>query len=271
MQPQGALERACPLCGALERRVLRRREPWQIVECLRCGMVFIGSEIAYEVQAREHDWVEEHAQEAQRRAHQQPVFVFLSRMLRPLRPHTEGRMLSQTLRVAQAGRLVDFGCGDAGFLELAGKHFDVTGIELSPRGAEISRQRVSPERILQGPVTELAIRLPAGSFDVVTQFGYIEHEWQPSAGLRAAHRLLKPGGVTVIKTPNYASWNRTIRGTDWCGYHIPAHCNYFTPRTLAEILRRAGFRPLPRSLADSLPTSDSLWMAARKSEAPERG
>jgi 2-polyprenyl-3-methyl-5-hydroxy-6-metoxy-1,4-benzoquinol methylase len=256
--------RACPLCGATERRVLTRREPWEIVACTRCGMVFIGSELAYEVQARDFDWDDEHTKEAERRKRKQPVFVFLSRVLKPLRPHTEGRMVSQTLRRARGGKLVDFGCGDGRFLTLAKPHFDVKGIELSPRGAELARERISREAILEGPVTECAAQLPAEAFDVVTQFGYIEHEWQPIAGLRAAHRLLKPGGVTVIKTPNYASWNRTIRGVEWCGYHIPAHCNYFTPRTLAEILRRAGFEPLARPMADRSPFSDSLWMAARK-------
>jgi 2-polyprenyl-3-methyl-5-hydroxy-6-metoxy-1,4-benzoquinol methylase len=256
--------RACPLCGAMDRAVLTRRESWEIVECAACGMVFIGSELAYDVQAREHDWTHEHAKAASERRQKQPVFVFLSRVLKPLRPHTNERMLSQTLRWARSGKLVDFGCGDAGFLVLAKKHFEVNGIELSPRGTEISRERISRDAILEGPVTEMAATLPANSFDVITQFGYVEHEWQPIAGLRSAHRLLKPGGVTVIKTPNYASWNRAIRGMDWCGYHIPAHCNYFTPRTLAEILRRAGFEPLARPLADCLPTSDSLWMAARK-------
>jgi 2-polyprenyl-3-methyl-5-hydroxy-6-metoxy-1,4-benzoquinol methylase len=248
----------------MDRAVLTRREPWEIVECAVCGMVFIGSELAYDVQAREHDWADEHAKAASERRQKQPVFVFLSSVLKPLRPHTNGRMLSQTLRRARSGKLVDFGCGDGGFLVLAKKHFEVSGIELSPRGAEISRERISRYAILEGPVTEMAATLPANSFDVVTQFGYVEHEWQPIAGLRAAHRLLKPGGVTVIKTPNYASWNRTIRGMDWCGYHIPAHCNYFTPLSLAEMLRRAGFEPLPRPLADCLPTSDSLWMSARK-------
>ncbi len=246
--------------------MLTRREPWEIVECARCGMVFVGSKLPYDVQARDHDWMQEHAKAASERRQKQPVFVFLSRVLKPLRPNTNGRMLSQTLRWAREGKLIDFGCGDAGFLTLATKYFDVTGIELSPRGAEISRQRISRDKILEGPVTELAATLPADSFDVVTQFGYIEHEWQPIAGLRAAHRVLKPGGVTVIKTPNYASWNRTIRGMHWCGYHIPAHCNYFTPRTLGEMFRKAGFEPLARPLADCLPTSDSLWMAARKRE-----
>jgi SAM-dependent methyltransferase len=259
--------RPCPLCGGTERRVLSRRDQWEIVECARCTMAFIGSELAYEVQARDFDWAAEHAKELALRRQKQPFALFLSRLLRPLRPNTNGRMLSQTLRWRREGKLVDFGCGDAGFLLLAQPHFDVTGIEISPGGVEISRQRISADKIFEGPVTEVAERvLPEGAFDVVTQFGYIEHEWHPLAGLRAARRLLKSGGVTVIKTPNFASWNRHIRGENWCGYHIPAHCNYFAPHTLREILRRAGFEPLARPLADRLPTSDSLWMAARKAD-----
>jgi 2-polyprenyl-3-methyl-5-hydroxy-6-metoxy-1,4-benzoquinol methylase len=263
-QSSSAMTRPCPLCGGSERKVLSRRGPWEIVRCERCDMVFIGTELAYDVQARDHDWIEEHSREASRRKQKQPIMVLLSRLLRPLRPNTNGRMVQQTLRWRREGKLVDFGCGDSGFLLLATKYFDVTGIELSPRGVELSRQRIAPDRILEGPVTRVASSLPENSYDVVTQFGYIEHEWQPLAGLGAAYRILKPGGVTVIKTPNYASWNRTVRGMDWCGYHIPAHCNYFTPRTLSELFRRVGFEPLGRPLADCLPTSDSLWMAARK-------
>ncbi|HXX70778.1 MAG TPA: class I SAM-dependent methyltransferase [Candidatus Acidoferrum sp.] len=228
-------------------------------------MVFIGSHLSYAKQASDHDWTHEHAKEFQRRKLRQPVMLYLSRLLRPLRPDTSGRMLSQTLRFRREGKLVDFGCGEGEFLRRAAPYFELTGIELSPRSAKISRQQVPSARIFEGPVTEVAKReLAAAAFDVVTQFGYIEHEWCPLEGLGAAHRLLKPGGVTVIKTPNYASWNRHIRGLNWCGYHLPGHCNYFTPRTLRKLLRSAGFEPLPRPLLDCLPTSDSLWMAARK-------
>jgi SAM-dependent methyltransferase len=259
------MPRPCPLCGRLEPKPLFRQDAWEIVECACCGMVFIAGLLGYDVQARDHDWAGEHAKEFRHRKQRQPIILFFSRLLRPLRPDTNGRMLSQTLRWKRQGRLVDFGSGEGGFLERAAPYFDVTGIELSPQSAEISRKRVPSARIFAGPVTEVADReFEAESFDVVTQFGYIEHEWHPLAGLRAAYRLLKPGGITVIKTPNYASWNRHIRGLDWCGYHIPGHCNYFTPRTLTELLRKARFEPLARPALDCLPTSDSLWMAARK-------
>ena len=115
-------------------------------------------------------------------------------------------------------------------------------------------------KILEGPVTKIAdTELPAEAFDLVTQFGYIEHEWQPLDGLRSAFRVLKPGGVTLIKTPNYASWNRWMMGMDWCGYHIPAHCNYFTPATLAEMLRSSGIQAAEAAVS-GLPADKRLTM-----------
>ena len=257
--------RECPLCGGVKRRQVAERDGWQIVACSRCEMVFVGNQVSYAEQSEQHDWLNDYPKEMERRRERHPVLLFLSRYTRRMRPETNSRLLKQARRWKSGGRLVDFGCGDASFIERASKYFEVSGIELSPRLAAMSRQRMPGGKIFEGPVTQIALReLPEDAFDMVTQFGYIEHEWQPLEGLQAAYRVLKPGGVTLIKTPNYASWNRRIMGMDWCGFHIPAHCNYFTPQALVKMLRRTEFEPLPQRLLDRLPTSDSLWMAARK-------
>jgi 2-polyprenyl-3-methyl-5-hydroxy-6-metoxy-1,4-benzoquinol methylase len=228
-------------------------------------MVFLGHELTYEAQQENHDWLAEYYREGARRKEKQPLMVFLSRLTRPFKPKTNDRLLAQTLKWCRAGKLVDFGCGDGSFLQRAAENFDAIGIEMSPRSAALARQRVPPGKILEGPLTEIAAHsLAEKSFDVVTQFGYIEHEWNPRAALDAAFRVLRPGGLTIVKTPNFASWNRFVMGSNWVGYHIPAHCNYFTPATLRLILQKVGFEPLPQPLADRLPTSDSLWMAARR-------
>jgi 2-polyprenyl-3-methyl-5-hydroxy-6-metoxy-1,4-benzoquinol methylase len=228
-------------------------------------MVFLGHELTYEAQQQNHDWLEEYYREGARRKEKLPLLVFLSRLTRPFKPKTNDRLLAQTLKWCKGGKLVDFGCGDGSFLERAREKFDAIGIEMSPRSAALARQRVPADRILEGPLTEIAAHsLREKSFDLVTQFGYIEHEWNPRAALEAAFRLLEPGGVTVLKTPNFDSWNRRVMGMNWVGYHIPAHCNYFTSKTLGLMLRNTGFEPLARPLGDRLPTSDSLWMAARR-------
>ena len=263
MPPKQKTARACPLCSTIDRTLLAEKDGWDIVQCSSCGMVFLGHELTYEAQQEDHDWLEEYYGEVARRKKKQPLMVLLSRLTRPFKPETNDRLLSQTLRWRTQGKLVDFGCGNGAFLERAAQKFDAIGIEMSPRSAALARQRMPPDRILEGPLTEIAAhKLPEKSFDIVTQFGYIEHEWNPRAALQTAFRILKPGGLTLLKTPNYNSWNRRAMGMNWVGYHAPAHCNYFTPATLSLILNNVGFRPLPQPFADRLPTSDSLWMAA---------
>jgi len=245
--------------------LLLTRDGWDIVQCTGCGMVFLGHELTYEAQQENHDWLAEYYKEGARRKERRPMLVFLSRLTRPFKPKTNDRLLAQTLKWRREGKLVDFGCGNGTFLARAREKFDAIGIEMSPRSAALARECNPGGRILEGPLTEVAEHsLAEESFDIATQFGYIEHEWNPRAALSAAFRVLKPGGITLLKTPNFDSWNRRIMGADWVGYHIPAHCNYFTAATLGRMLRECGFEPLPRPVADRLPTSDSLWMAARR-------
>lgn len=256
-------QRPCPLCDSLERKPVFERSGWHVVRCSRCGMIFIGDQpLAYDAQAAEHDWVDDYEKEVLRRKTDRPFLMFLSRLTRPLRTDATRRQLAHALHWKREGKLLDLGCGDGRFLALASGQFKVMGVELSPRSAQFAKERVPGATILVGPVTDAVA--PEAEFDIVTQFGYIEHEWLPRGGLDVAFRALKRGGILVIKTPNYASWNRIFMGENWCGIHIPSHCNYFTPATLERLLRRAGFEPLARPLLDRLPTSDTLWMAARK-------
>lgn len=262
MTTSGIGERLCPLCGGLRRDLLLELNRFEVVRCSDCSMVFLAQEISYQEQTTVHEFSESYRAEHEVRRRKHPLLVGISGWTRRLKPEIGDRLLAQTLRWRKSGKLADFGCGDGKFLEKAAQHFDVTGVEISPAQAQRAAARVPQARILCGPVTQTA--LPAGEFDVVTQFSILEHEWRPRAALRVAFDALRPGRVTVIKVPNHASWNRHIMRQDWCGYRIPDHCNYFTPHTLAEMLRRSGFQILPGSFLDRLPTSDSLWMAAEK-------
>ena len=263
-EARSAPPRQCPLCGSGESRLLFERDGWPVVQC-PCAMVFLAKEISYQSQAQEHEFSEAYSVECERRRQASPLLHFVSNLTRRLKPPMPDRLLRQTLRwrpALQGAKLLDIGCGDGAFLEAAAQHFEVTGVEISPAMAERARKRLPHATIHTGPSTEAP--LPDNTFDVVTQFSVLEHEWRPRKALRMVARVLRPGGVTVIKVPNFASWNRTIRGVEWCGIRLPDHCNYFTPATLAAFLKRAGLTPLRGSLADTFPTSDSLWMAARK-------
>jgi SAM-dependent methyltransferase len=219
-------------------------------------------EITYQRQALELEFSESWRTEHERRKRRHPLLVAISGWTRKLKPEIGERLLAKTLRWRKSGTLLDCGCGDGKFLAEAQRFFEVWGVEISARAAALAQGRVPAGKIICAPITEAA--LPASYFGVVTLFSVLEHDWHPHSALRAAHAALKPGGIAVIKVPNHASWNRHIMAQDWCGYRLPDHCNYFTPRSLADMLRRAGLRPLRGSFLDRMPTSDSLWMAAEK-------
>jgi SAM-dependent methyltransferase len=87
--------------------------------------------------------------------------------------------------------------------------------------------------------------LAAGTFDVVTMWHALEHAPRPLEVLRAAHRLLTPGGKLIVQTPNIDSLPFRWFGAAWFGLDLPRHLTHFAPPTLTLMLQRAGFRPLP--------------------------
>jgi 2-polyprenyl-3-methyl-5-hydroxy-6-metoxy-1,4-benzoquinol methylase len=174
-------------------------------------------------------------------------------------------MIAIVRRRVRSGRLCDFGCGHGKLLVEAASYFAVTGIDLSERMAVAARQRVPDAEVIVAPVTAAA--LPEADYDAVTMQSYLEHEQDPLVALAVARRALRPGGVLVVKVPNYQSWNRRLLGPHWCGFRFPDHCNYFTPHTLRLMVHRAGFEVLRSRPWDRLPTSDNMYLAATAPEA----
>ena len=82
---------------------------------------------------------------------------------------------------------------------------------------------------------------PRESFTLVTFFESLEHHTEPVEALRTAHELLKPGGHCVVEVPNFGgAWRRIFRSS-WLPLLIPQHVFHFTPKTLKQTFRAAGF------------------------------
>jgi len=84
--------------------------------------------------------------------------------------------------------------------------------------------------------------LPDASFDVVAMIQVIEHVADPKDVMRTLHRILKPGGVFIIETPNMDAWDRRFfRHKLWGGYHFPRHWTLFNRKTITRMLNEVGF------------------------------
>ena len=134
--------------------------------------------------------------------------------------------------------LLDIGCGTGDFLrEAVSAGYAVTGVEFSPSSAATAAARVAGT-VIQGTLESAAFG--GGSFDIVASTDVIEHVRDPLSFAREVRRILKPGGVAIISTPDLDSWSHRLLGRRWVEYKIE-HLLYFNHRSLELLLRQAGF------------------------------
>ncbi len=104
-------------------------------------------------------------------------------------------------RFADGKRVLDLGCGTGyGTAELAKYAFEAVGVDISREAIDYAKAHYRNARYVEVPATELPFE-PA-SFDVVVSFELIEHlsDWRPL--LAQVKRVLHPGGLFIVSTPN---------------------------------------------------------------------
>jgi 2-polyprenyl-3-methyl-5-hydroxy-6-metoxy-1,4-benzoquinol methylase len=153
------------------------------------------------------------------------------------RPHA-ARTLNEVESHIRVGSLLDVGCATGELLIAArDRGWRVHGVEVSPYAASVAAGRGIPVTV--GFLRESF--LPEGSFDAITLLDVIEHLEEPIAELTEMHRLLRPGGVLCIETPNWGSVYRLLLGRRWAAMQPRMHICYFEAQSLQTLLKRTGF------------------------------
>jgi len=162
------------------------------------------------------------------------------------------------------GRLLDVGCGDGGIVKLGCElGWDAVGVEVDPKAAA-NAQSVGLKVYLGSLASQ---GFPDNSFDLILMNHVIEHVHDPSSLLRECRRVLRPGALLVVVTPNIRSWGHARFGRDWRGIEPPRHLHIFSSRALAGIATSAGLKDVNisttmRSAPFALRVSKSLRRAA---------
>jgi SAM-dependent methyltransferase len=137
-------------------------------------------------------------------------------------------------------RLLDFGCGNGLFLDVAYERgFACHGVDLAADAIEAARQKPSGLHAYHGAPNEIP-EIAAGGFDLITMWSVLAHLAQPVEDLTMLRRLLAPDGVLLILTVNAGSLALKRRRERWSGF-TPNHLLFSSPQTLPLLLRRAGF------------------------------
>lgn len=259
--------RVCPHCSAGDSRDLPfGRDTWRVVACSGCDFVYMPEVPDFSEMATTFEWSQSFAVEAARRRRRSPVLARLDQMTR-VRTRLFGKRnpLDYVRRHISAGRIVDLGCGNGSYLASAGAGFSLFGIDISPPLVAHADTlfRDHGGAAVCAPCSEGLRQFEPDFFDAAILRSYLEHEPDPGAVLESLFGVLRPGGIAVVKVPNFASWNRQVRGKDWCGFRFPDHVNYFTPSSLRAMAEKHGYTVTMRAL-DRMPTDDNMWAVLQR-------
>lgn len=136
------------------------------------------------------------------------------------------------------GRALDIGCGNGAFLLLLKKlGWDVMGVDISDNVAQEVKAAGIP--IFTGELERL--KKEQGTFKLITLWHVLEHFPSPLETLQEVFELLTDNGIVIIEVPNSNSFMAKVFRPNWFPWDLPRHLCHFTPATLSDLLRRAGF------------------------------
>ena len=161
----------------------------------------------------------------------------------------EGRFNGSCAPLGKTGDLLDFGCGNGGFIE----HAVVRGWRAI--GVEPARDTIEfPSTEVGEMVVADLDEIPCDHcFDVVTAWAVVEHLKRPTETCERLAALLKPGGLFVIQTPDFLSGASRKHGPRWRNMHRGDHLVLFSRPSLKWLTKTLGLEE-EGSAASGVPT-----------------
>ena len=224
----------CLICGGSDTEVfIRGCGPRHIVRCRRDGLLYLNPRPAatelrgFQTRYVRHDNLE---------------------FFDSFRKAVLAREANAIKRFKKSGDLLDVGCATGTlFASFVGCGWRLFGVETSPVGARLARQRYGAD-VFCGTLRDAA--WPSGSFDVVCVLDTLYYIPDPRRDLIEIKRVLKQDGLLAVEIPGLryrllrdrgiVCWlldRRWRRMSPDCG-----HLYYFSPRTLCLLLESIGFR-----------------------------
>ncbi len=247
---------ACPVCTNSERALFRADPQWPAYRCGECGTIYLDP------------MPDEGALAAlYTDAYEGAATGYFSKPEKKLR-RSRGRMRLLRKYAPPPAKFLDIGC-NGGFMAEAAREagYDAWGIEPDPVSIRYGRTHFPNCHFTEGTIESFAPNGPDAApllFDLAYCSEVIEHIPAPRAFLTHVHRLLRPGAIFYLTTPDISHPRRPRDVTRWDGYCPPSHCVYFTPASLKTLLEACGFSVIRRQLA----FKPGIKLIARRTDPP---
>ncbi|OGD56966.1 hypothetical protein A2V71_03240 [Candidatus Berkelbacteria bacterium RBG_13_40_8] len=228
----------CTLCGAKIFQEIFNQGNSKILKCLSCGLTF-----RYPLPAKS---------EIQKLYNQEKLLK--TRYFQGLKKNYDQKNpvvsiykeeLGKLNKITKPSRILDVGCAYGVFLDLARIYgWEPYGVEISKTSASYAKKAFKLP-IFAGTLEEA--KYPSNFFKVITMWDLVEHLSEPLATLKETRRILEKNGILLILTIDTDSLigkiaNSTTKTKDFL--YDPQHTYFFSSRTLAKMLQKAGFKKI---------------------------
>ena len=244
--------RTCPNCDSNTVQVRYTEEPFYVVKCRQCDLVFLGNppdeERLYEkYYDGEDDTADLYRSDSPDHA------------LRELY-HINRQRVQQVNDLKSHGRLLDIGCGNGFFLRSLHEYSGLAGagIDVADRAVQYACREFN----IDAQVATLDDLTGRGtSYDIITLWHVLEHFTDPFYRLEQIRSLLNPEGIIICEVPNLRSLKFILSNSKWEGGNHPRyHRTFFTAGTLKRTFRSADLNQVRRlPLTYSFPWRNSWF------------
>lgn len=197
----------------------------RIVRCRNCGLIYVNPRIVHYPNLSTYSDEEEaayfHATRADRMVGNAALLGKLEGIL------------------CGPGNLLDVGCGDGlAMAQAQMRGWTSWGMEIRESLVTHIRKEYRFKQVFHGTLE--SAQHHADRFDAVLLINVIEHVRNPLETVGEVARVLRPGGLVAVHTPNARSLAAWRHGSAWRHYEPLEHFYYFDIRTLSALLKAHG-------------------------------
>lgn len=133
--------------------------------------------------------------------------------------------------------VLDMGCGTGyGTASIADKCASICGVDISDEAVAYATEKYQADNLAFKTIRKVEdapLPFSDGSFDVVLSFQVIEHIPDPATYLEEIRRVLRPGGVFIVATPDRATRLLPLQ-RPWNKFHV----HEYSGREFAGLIAR---------------------------------
>lgn len=223
------VEVACVLCGNRAGREFLICSDYTFVRCSVCGLVYQNPQPVFKDLKLRYD--EEYFQ--YELENDRNFFHLMKLGLEDI------GFFDSPQAVFPGNEFLDIGCATGVLVKyMQDRGWSSVGVEICRSSAEYGIVERAVD-IFIGTLEEAAFT--EGRFSVIHFSHLIEHVPEPVAFLAEVKRILAPGGMIVVTTPNVDGFQAKLLRQRWRSA-IADHLTLFSKKTLEAILERSGFR-----------------------------